>query len=156
MSEKLSTRELMGPYLILGIDKDADDATIEAHWAERVVWCRKGKTKLRLEDVHWARDLLRDPDRRIEADAQSFNLDLASGEVRRLARLYHVDGGPPGWEPVDPEPPVELPGAESFDVGDIVAGAPTPDIPLEAPAVSRWLAEFSAIEKDPWAVDLSG
>ena len=56
-----SVRELVGPFLILGVDKDADEATIDAHWAERVLWCRKGTTKLSLEDVHWAREVLRDP-----------------------------------------------------------------------------------------------
>ncbi|GIW79792.1 MAG: hypothetical protein KatS3mg105_1599 [Gemmatales bacterium] len=31
-------REQMGPFLILGVYKDADSATIDAHWAQRVIW----------------------------------------------------------------------------------------------------------------------
>jgi len=153
---QLSMREVAGPFLILGVDKDADVATIDAHWAERVLWCRKGQSKLALEDVHWARDLLRDPARRAHADAASLNPDLASGEVRRLARLYHIDGSPPGWEPHDPEPPIELPAAVASDPDAIAAEFPTPDVPLELPATSRWLEHFGAAAIDPWGVDALG
>jgi hypothetical protein len=148
-----SVRELVGPFLILGVDKDADEATIEAHWAERVLWCRKGTTKLSLEDVHWAREVLRDPKRRPEADAASLNADLASGEVRRLARLYHIDGAAPGWEPLDPEPPIELPATPDADPQAIAAEFPSPDAPLELPATSRWLEHFAATAIDPWGVE---
>jgi hypothetical protein len=150
------TREVAGPFLILGVDKDVDEATVDAHWAERVLWCRKGQTRLALEDVHWARELLRDPSRRPAADAASLNADLATGEVRRLARLYHIDGSPPGWEPLDPEPPIELPAAIEADAAEIAAEFTPPDVPLELPATARWLEHFAAAALDPWGVDVVG
>src|SRR5262249_35670404 len=48
-------REQVGPFLILGVPKDADAETIEAHWAQRVLWARQGKSRISLEDIHWAR-----------------------------------------------------------------------------------------------------
>src|SRR5438067_2860192 len=103
-------REQVGPFLILGVPKDADAETIEAHWAQRVLWARQGKTRIPLEDIHWARSVLRDPEQRLAADAASLNLDVAGDELRRLARLYGLDPGRPGCQPLDPDPPsaVEL------------------------------------------------
>ena len=31
-------REQIGPFLLLGLDKDADKEQIEANWARRVIW----------------------------------------------------------------------------------------------------------------------
>src|SRR6059058_1438306 len=101
-------REQAGPFLILGVSKDADDEAIDAAWAQRVLWARQGKTRIPLEDIHWARAVLRDPEQRRAADAGSLNLDTAAGELRRLARLWHVDHGRPGWAVVDPEPPAAV------------------------------------------------
>src|SRR5205807_1510662 len=70
-------REQVGPFLLLGVAKDADAETIEAHWAQRVLWARQGKTHVPLEDIHWARQVLRDPERRLAADAASLNPDTA-------------------------------------------------------------------------------
>jgi hypothetical protein len=151
-----SARDLFGPFLILGVDKDADEATVDSHWAERVLWCRQGQTQLSLEDVHWAREQLRDPSRRPNADAASLNADLATGEVRRLARLYHIDGSPPGWEPLDPEPMIDLPAAVEADPVAIAAELAHPDVPLELPAAGRWLEHFVAAALDPWGVDALG
>ncbi len=150
------TRDVAGPFLILGVDKDADATTVDAHWAERVLWCRNSQTRLSLEDVHWAREQLRDPSRRPTADAGSLNADLATGEVRRLRRLYHLDGSPPGWEPLDPEPSIELPAAIEADAATIAAEMAAPDVPLELTAVNRWLDHFVAAAFDPWGVDAVG
>ena len=155
-ADERNVREYAGPFLVLGVDKDADEATVDSHWAERVLWCRKGQTQLALEDVHWAREQLRDSSRRPTADASSLNADLASGEVRRLSRLYHIDGSPPGWEPLDPEPAIDLPAAIDADPVAMVAEFPQPDVPLELPATSKWLDHFVAAALDPWGVDAIG
>jgi len=39
-------REQIGPFLLLGLDKDADKEQIEANWARRVIWARKNLTRL--------------------------------------------------------------------------------------------------------------
>src|SRR5437764_868423 len=87
----LLPREQIGPFLILGVPKDADDEAIEAAWAQRVLWARQGKTRTPLEDIHWARAVLRDVDQRLAADAAGLNPDTAGDELRRLARLWHLD-----------------------------------------------------------------
>ena len=97
-------RERVGPFLILGVPKDADEETIEAAWAVRVLWARQGKTRIPLEDIHWARAVLRDPEQRLAADVASLNPDTAADELRRLTKLWHLDGRP-DWEPLDPDPP---------------------------------------------------
>src|SRR6476661_7475559 len=92
-------REQVGPFLILGVPKDADAETIEAHWAQRVLWARQGKSRIPLEDIHWARQMLRDPEQRLIPDA-------VGNDLRRLAQSFHLDPPRPAWEPVEPELPV--------------------------------------------------
>ena len=69
-----------------GLDKTADQEQIEANWAQRVIWARKDQIKMPLEDVNWAREVLRDPERRPRADAASLNLDTLAGVLRQLAQ----------------------------------------------------------------------
>src|SRR5207244_2073162 len=105
--------------LLLGLDKDAGPEEVEAHWAQRVIWARKGQTRLALEDVNWAREVIRDPDRRVRADAASLNPDTGAGVLRELAARYGVGRpGRVGWQPLDAEwdlkdyaPPAEVPDA---------------------------------------------
>ena len=61
-------REQVGPFLILGVDKDAGPEQIEANWARRVVWARKGQLDVPLQDVNWAREVLGDHAKRVQAD----------------------------------------------------------------------------------------
>jgi hypothetical protein len=149
------TREDAGPFLILGIDKDADAASIESQYQARLDLMRRGDIKWSESDLTWAREQLVDRDRRTVADADSWNADLASGDVRRLSRLYRTDSLIPGWEPMDPEPPAELPQA-NIDLDAIIAKMPTPAVPLELPAIARWLDRCSAIGLDPWGTDVLG
>ncbi len=146
-------RAQVGPFLILGVPKDADADTIDAHWAQRVLWARQGKTRIPLEDIHWARSVLRDPDQRLAADAASLNLDVAGDELRRLARLYGLDPSRPGWQPLDPEPP----SAADLGIPDPAAvrpALPAPAVPTELPGVARWLEEFARAPLDPWSIVL--
>jgi hypothetical protein len=144
-------REQVGPFLILGVPKDADDETIEAAWAQRVLWARQGKTRIPLEDIHWARAVLRDPEQRLIADAGGLNPDIAANELRRLAKLWHLEGRP-AWKPFDPEPTAmttDLP-----DPDDIRPSVPAPAVPLDLPGVARWLDEFARGPLDPWGLNL--
>jgi len=72
-------REQIGPFLLLGLDKTADKELIEASWARRIIWARKGIVKTALEDVNWAREVLNDAAQRTRADAASLNLDTMAG-----------------------------------------------------------------------------
>jgi hypothetical protein len=144
-------RERVGPFLILGIPKDAGDEAIEAAWAQRVLWARQGKTGIPLGDIHWARAVLRDPEQRVAADGASLNPDIAGEELRRLARLWNLDGRPV-WTPLDPDPP-----ALETDVPDPAALRPTvpaPAVPVDLPGVARWLEEFGRGPLDPWSLNL--
>ena len=78
-------REQMGPFVVLGVDKDADREQIEAAWAQRVIAARKAQVKVPLEDINWAREVVNDPERRPRAEVTSINPDTGDGTLRRLA-----------------------------------------------------------------------
>jgi hypothetical protein len=145
-------REQVGPFLILGVAKNADNETIEAAWALRVLWARQGKTRVPLEDIHWARSVLRDSNQRLAADAGSLNPDIASDELRRLTKLWNLDAARPAWTPLDPDL-----SSVPADVPDPAAVSPTmtaPAVPVDLPGVARWLDEFARAPLDPWGLAL--
>ena len=145
-------RRRVGPFLILGIPKDASEETIEAAWARGVLWARQGKTAIPLQDIHWARAVLRDPEQRLEADLGSLNPDTGGEELHRLIRPWNLDAARPGWTPLDPDPP-----AVAADVPDPATLRPTvaaPAVPVDLPGVARWLDEFARGPFDPWGVTL--
>jgi hypothetical protein len=151
-------REQVGPFLILGLDKDADKDQIEANWAKRVIWARKGQTRLPLEDINWAREAVSDAEKRLRCDVLSLNADLADGTVRRLALRYGVTGATPaaGWQPLEREkdlshyvPAVELPDAET-----VRSAIAVPDVPAEVPAAGGLLEQLARTPLHPWADDL--
>src|SRR5262245_44195508 len=84
-------REQVGPFLLLGLDKDAGKDDIEARWAERVKWARKNQTNLTLEEINWARELVNDPERRVAADVKSLNADTVEGSLAQLARRFGLE-----------------------------------------------------------------
>ena len=149
-------REQVGPFLLLGVDKAADKDQIEANWAQRVIWARKSQIKTALEDVNWAREVINDADRRVRADAASFNLDTIDGALRRLCERYTDPRAVAHSDPLDVEksladytPPTPVPEAEE------VRGAITvPDVPEEIPAVARVLDRFLKEPLDPWKLEL--
>src|SRR3712207_1889289 len=77
-------REQVGPFLLLGLEKTATPEQIEAHWAQRVIWARKKHIRVPLEDVNWAREVINDPERRVNADAANLNLDTVDGVLKQL------------------------------------------------------------------------
>jgi hypothetical protein len=151
-------REQIGPFLLLGLDKDDGKEEIEAHWADRLKWARKQLISTPLEDINWARELIRDPERRIAADVASFNADTADNVLGQLARRYGVGEARkgPSWEPLDEEkpladyqPPVEVP-----DAAAVRASVAMPELPREAPAAARFLDDLARVPLDPWSVRL--
>jgi hypothetical protein len=150
-------REQVGPFLLLGLDKTADKEEIEAHWAERIKWARKGLAKVPLEDINWARDGLADLQRRLRADSASLNVDPADRPLDQLARRYGGEGAP-AWKPLDREKPLAdyTPAADVPDVRQLAAGLRAPEAPQELPAVAALLERFAAGPLDPWAVERPG
>jgi len=153
-------REQIGPFLLLGLDKDADKEQIEANWARRVIWARKNLTRLPLEDINWAREVVCDPDKRVRADSASFNADTTDGLLRRWCARFGVGSGGDevrvGWQPLDGErsladyaPPAEVP-----DTVAVRAALSVPELPAEVPAVPRLLEQLAHEPIDPWAIVL--
>jgi hypothetical protein len=150
-------REQIGPFLLLGLDKAAGDDEVEAHWARRLIWARKNQLAVGLEDIHWARETLRDADRRVQADLTSLNPDTIAGTLHRLEGQYPDDAGrEPPWQPLDLEkqladytPPAEVP-----DAGEFLASLAVPELPGDVPAVARLLEQFVQAPIDPWALDV--
>jgi hypothetical protein len=151
-------REQVGPFLLLGLDKTADKETLDAHWAERLKWARKGLAKVPLEDINWAREILNDIERRIRADAASLNADTTDGVLAQFAQRYGVREGRAErmWQALDSEkaladyrPPADVP-----DVETVRAALNAPDLPEEVPAVPHLLEQLVRQPLDPWAVEL--
>jgi hypothetical protein len=151
-------REQTGPFLLLGLDKTADKERIEANWADRVRWARKGQLKIPLEDVNWARNTLTERESRLRADSASLNVDLTEAVLGRLAYRFGVGGqrGSLRWRPLDREkdfsdyaPPAELP-----DAAAVAASVVPPEIPDELPAVRALLDQLAAAPLDPWNLEL--
>ncbi|MBY0523641.1 MAG: hypothetical protein K2R98_09580 [Gemmataceae bacterium] len=152
-------REQLGPFVVLGVDKDANRETIEASWAQRVIAARKNQLKVSLEDVNWAREVINDPDRRLRADATSLNPDTADHTLRQLAERFGISGNTvvPRWQPFDEEkaladyaPNVEVPAID--DVRQTIA---VPEVPLELPAVAWLVEQFVKEPLDPWNLSLT-
>ena len=153
-------REQVGPFLLLGLDKTADKETLDAHWAERLKWARKGQSKVALEDINWAREILNDIERRIRADAASLNADTTDGILAQFAERYGVQEGRAArmWQALDSEkaladyrPPAEVP-----DANAVRAALTVPEVHEDVPAVPPLLERLVQQPLDPWAIDLKG
>jgi hypothetical protein len=154
----LMSREEMGPFLLLGVDKDAAAETIEAHWAQRVIWSRKNQLAVGLADINWAREVLSDFSQRVRADVTSLNPDTGRQSLRQLALRYGVAEPPgPTWEPIDIErPPADL--AAGVDVPDAEAirrSIAPPEVPWETPAAMSILDAYVKEPLDPWNLPFS-
>ncbi len=149
-------REQVGPFLILGVDKAADKDRIEANWAQRVIWARKSQIKVALEDVNWAREVINDADKRIRADAASFNLDTVDGALRRLCERYTDPRAVTRSEPLDVEKPLAdyTPATAVPEPDEVRAAITVPDVPEEIPAVVSVLDRFLREPLDPWKLEL--
>jgi hypothetical protein len=149
-------RDQIGPFLILGLDKDADPEQIEANWAERLKWARKNQTRLALEDINWAREILRDPDRRVVADAASLNVETTDGVLRSLAQRYTAGKGASLWQPLDVEKPLAdyTPPAEIPEAREVLAAITVPEVPREVPMVTALLDRLAQEALDPWDLQL--
>lgn len=144
-------REQVGPFLILGVPKNADDETIEAAWAQRVLWRGKGRP-LYHSRMSTGAVVLRDPEQRLAADGASLNADIATEELRRLSKLWGVSPDRPTWQPLDPDPPAET--GDVPDPADLRPTVPAPSVPVDLPGVVRWLDEFTRGPLDPWSLAL--
>jgi len=146
-------REQVGPFLLLGVDKTADKEQIEAAWAQRVIWARKGIIKTQLEDVNWAREAMSDFDKRVRADAASLNLDTSDGVLRKLHERFSGKGqGDNAGRPLDDEldladysPAISVP-----DLAEERRAVPVAEVPRDFPAVKKLLEDLLQETIDPW------
>jgi hypothetical protein len=149
-------REQIGPFLLLGVEKDADQKQIEASWAQRVIWARKNQIAIALADINWAREVINDPERRPRADVTSLNVDTAERVLTQLEEQYGtLIGSGLAWQPLEVEqawtdyvPDTEVPNAR-----DVQAAIDVPQVPEEVPAVARLLEQWVQEPLDPWALD---
>jgi hypothetical protein len=142
---------------LLGADKDADRETIEANWAQRLIWARKGLTRAALEDINWAREILGSYEQRVRSDAATLNVDTTDGVLKKLRDRFQ--GRRPGdvaARPLDVEkwlaeytPPTPVP-----PVAEARANVRVPELPPEVPAVRVVLEGYVRDRLDPWGVDL--
>jgi hypothetical protein len=150
-------RTQIGPFLILGVDRDADRETIEAAWAEKIKQARRGQTKTPLEDINWAREMLMNKESRIRCDAVALNIDTTDGTLKKLRERYQgKQQAEIRCKPIDTEkwlaaytPTTPVPTA-----AEMRAGVLLPEIPREVPAVRVMLENFVQEPLDPWQVQL--
>jgi len=149
-------REKIGPFILLGLEKDASPEAIEAHWAQRVIWARKNQIAIALTEVNWARETLNDPNKRVRADAASLNTDITSGVLQDLAQRYGVGPAGPGWKPleVDSQSRTPAPDPEIPDPAEIRKSILVPDPPDDLPGVKWVLDQFLAEPIDPWELKI--
>jgi curved DNA-binding protein CbpA len=152
-------REQIGPFLLLGIEKDADLETVEEAWAKRLKQARRQQLDLGLEDINWAREVLKDPDKRLRADAGSLNVDTTERVLRKLAERFGPQASrAAAWQPRDCEKDLRdyTPAVEPPDPQAVRAAIAVPMPAKEIPAVARLLAESAraASQLDPWKITL--
>jgi hypothetical protein len=150
-------REQVGPFLLLGLEKNANAEQIEAAWAQRLIWARKKQIDVALEDINWAREVLRDPERRVHGDLVSLNLDSLDSTLARLAARYGAAASSgPTWQPLDVAKPLAdlLPAVAVPDPREIEAAIDVPEIPCEVPAVGCLLDQLAREPLDPWTLNL--
>jgi len=146
-------REKIGPFLILGVEKDAAKEQIEASWAKRLIAARKNQLRVSLEDVNWAKETITDVERRVRADATSLNLDLVDGVVRKISRQLGggVGGVRPTWRPAEADrPPQSGSNVDLPDWRNVRDSIILPEIPEDAPAVQTILDRLVDEPIDPW------
>lgn len=154
------SREQIGPYLLLGLDKSADKEQIDKNWADRVKWALRQPPIIKIprEDVNWAHEILKEIDKRIRSDVQSLNTDTTDGVLGQMTDRYGVGGGQPGrvWQPLDNEKPLAdyMPPAEVPTVAEVRAALAAPAIPEETPFAAQLLDRLAQQDPDPWAVEL--
>jgi hypothetical protein len=143
----------MGPFLILGLDKDASPEEVDKAWRERLQWVEQGWSNVSCDDLNWAHDVLLDPERRVAADAASLNPDTLAQPCRHLLTTSEsADWEQPSWPILDdawpelPPFPPDLPENRASEVG----AAPIPEIPREVPALTRLIKQWLDRPIDPW------
>jgi hypothetical protein len=150
-------REQVGPFLLLGVDKTADNAAVERNWAERLKLARREQIKVPLQDINWAREVLNDQDRRIRADAASLNLDTADGTLRELCERFG-GAGSDGLHCLTLDEEKDLsdysPAVEMPDIGAVRASIVVGQIPEEVPAAWSILEKYLREPLDPWGKEL--
>ncbi len=150
-------REQLGPFLLLGVDKTADQEQIEASWAQRVLWARKNQISLALEDINWAREVINDADRRVRADVASLNPDTTEAVLARLVQQFGAAAGHgPSWQPLDVEKSLAdyIPATEIPEATEVRSAIAVPEVPAEAPIVPQLLQQLVAEPIHPWSLDL--
>lgn len=146
-------RQQIGPFLTMGVDKDADLDAIEAAWAQRLIWARKNLIPIPLEEINWARDSLKDHDKRIRADAASLNLESSDGLLRQLKQRFQGTQPESGsCKPIDVEKSLAqyVPATPVPSLDEVRASLPTPQVPREFPAVAILLYQILEVELNPW------
>lgn len=146
-------REQIGPFLLLGLPKEADQAMIDKHWSDRVKWARRNQLKISLEDVNWARDVINDKSRRLEADVASFNVDTLERQIETLVERYNSsDASSAVWQPLDSEKDLAdyVPRAEVPTSDSVRTEITIPALAEEMPIGSVQLEQMVMEPLDPW------
>ena len=90
-----------------------------------------------LEDVNWAREILKDIDKRIRADVAASTPTRPTACCSQLTERYGVAGGQGGpiWQPLDNEKPLAdyMPPAEVPNAAEVRAALVVPETPEETP-----------------------
>jgi hypothetical protein len=150
-------RDQVGPFLLLGLDKDATPEQIEAHWAQRVLWARKGRIRTPLEDINWAREVLRDADQRAVAEVASLNVVLSDGYLHKLAESFGLEGRPgtatrPQWQPLEKEEGGRMKDEEESIDPPSVSPPSLEEVMAEFPSAVELLRRAVQEPIDPWSV----
>jgi hypothetical protein len=102
--------------------------------------------------------VLNERDRRLRADAASFNTDLIDSALSQLAKRYSVVGNQIArtWQPLDAEKDLAnyTPTADVPDREEIRSALVIPEVPEAFPTVPVLLDRLSQEPLDPWTYEL--
>jgi hypothetical protein len=147
-------REQMGPYFILGLEKDASHQAIQAQWELRVHHADAYKSGLSTEDFDWAKETLLDPVRRINADLASLNADTTERKVGRLLQEFGWGSTSLaiGWVPLEILPLRDSEGDEG-GLSNLDTRREAISLPALEPsfaAIESVLLDETKVPEDPW------
>src|SRR5262249_27763234 len=113
----------------------------------------KNLISIPLEDINWARDALKDADKRIRADAASLNLATTDGALQALRKRFQgKDPDSGSCKPSHVEKSLASYGPRTpwLEVDQVWQTLTLPVIPREVPAVTLMLQEAVQPDLDPW------
>jgi hypothetical protein len=141
-------KEKMGPFIILGVAKEATPKEIESAFQERLLGIQAGDFPLGEEDIHWAKERLSDPEDRLNADVVSMNAEILNSPIRRMNKSDSENS----WSSRDATTRFNVTIEEDLQlaIDAITKDLVVPDLEFDVSKLGRLIKESENPSWDPW------